>query len=300
MGLMVLQWLTYAFWGWTVLGLSVLTATIVASFVSGAETGGFTPYGTAVVLVLLPIAFICDSFYIKKEPENKHGAEAAIMVIHAVIFAIFGVGALIAAVISVITMFVNSGDNSTSITALISSLIISVFYVLTLARTLNPKKFRFVGKSYRFVMILSVGVIAILGLVGPFARERATRDDRLISSNLQTINRSIADYAQDNEKLPESLSDLSLDGDAKTVVSRDLIEYKPESKESDYDLDNYGSRYRTNYGSTYKYQLCVTYKAEKKGYDSRIGLDSDEYETYINAYSYPKGDVCYKLKTTTY
>lgn len=52
-GIMVLQWLTYAFWGWTVLALSILTTTIVASLIDKAETGGFTPYGIASVLVFI-------------------------------------------------------------------------------------------------------------------------------------------------------------------------------------------------------------------------------------------------------
>lgn len=92
MSTLVLAWLTYAFWGWTVLALSILTGSIITSFMNESSVNGFTPYGIAALLVLLPIAFLCDTFYIKKEAKTKKGAELAISAIHAVIFALFGVG----------------------------------------------------------------------------------------------------------------------------------------------------------------------------------------------------------------
>ncbi|MGH7250207.1 MAG: hypothetical protein ACREGC_04480, partial [Minisyncoccia bacterium] len=98
----VMQWLTYAFWGWTALSLSILTGIVLANFINKADMGSFTPYAIAAVLVLLPISFVCDYFYSKHEPGKNTGSAMVVMVIHAVLFALFGVGALIGIVFSLV------------------------------------------------------------------------------------------------------------------------------------------------------------------------------------------------------
>lgn len=141
-GLIVLQWLTYAFWGWTVLAMSVLTVTVLANFISKSDTSGFMPYGIAAVLVLLPISIICDVIYSKHEPLKKLGAASLVMIIHAVLFALFGIGSLIGIVISLVMLFTSSGDSSGTQTALYSSMIITVLYTAVFLRTMNPDEHR--------------------------------------------------------------------------------------------------------------------------------------------------------------
>src|SRR5680860_463031 len=97
-GIIVLQWLTYAFWGLTVFATSLLSASVIAYFITPTNNNDFSAYATAAVLVLLPISVICDIFYSKQEPEHKTGASSIIMIIHAVFFALFSIGALIAIV----------------------------------------------------------------------------------------------------------------------------------------------------------------------------------------------------------
>jgi len=301
-GLIVLQWLTYAFWGWTVLSLSVLTATVLANFIGDADTGGFTPYGIAATLVLLPISYICDTFYAKSEPEKKSGAEIIVMVIHAVIFALFGIGALIYAVIALVQMFTNSDNTAAASVGLFSSLIITAFYAITFLRTLNPINALWIRKWYKLVMLVSVGVIVLLGIVGPVANERKTRDDRLIESGLTPLSSSVNNYSIKNNRLPSSLSQLSLSGDSKRVVERNLVTYKPGSAESNKQSTS-SSTFSTS-ESIYKYELCVNYKEESKNYGSSSTsdnlADNDGYSSYLSTYDHPSGEVCYKLKTSDY
>lgn len=305
-GLLVLQWLTYAFWGWTVLALSVLATTVLANLIEGADTAGFTPYGIAAVLVLLPISFVCDHFYSKKEPQKKTGPETLVMVIHAVLFALFGIGSLIFAVFSLVQLGVGSGDSSSAVVGLLSSLIIAVFYAFTFLRTLNPGITPWIRRYYKFGMLAAISVIAVMALVGPVAQERRTRDDRLIRENLNSIESGINEYARTNNRLPDSLELLTFSyGDVETLIERDLVEYKPvgavTSRTSVNSLRNFNNDLSI-VPQEYRYELCVTYKEEapsRNGYGGS-DVDSEGYTTYLSTYNHPAGRVCYKLRTTDY
>lgn len=305
-GLIVLQWLTYAFWGWTVLSLSMLTTMVLSSFITKADTGSFTPYAIAAVLVLLPIAFGCDYFYSKKEPEKKTGAETIVMVIHAVIFALCGIGSLILAVFFLVQLFTSSSaDNGDAQVGLYSSLIITVYYVLTFLRTLNPAKLGWIQRSYKFIMLITIGIIAVLGVVGPVAAERSTRNDRLIDNGISRLSNSINDYAQDNKKLPASLSDVKTTGDAQKLIDDNLVQYKAVDMSTiSTTTQSSNSKLSSRGSSGLRYELCVTYKQKSRYYDSYNSAsrysDSDGYSEYIDSAAHPAGNVCYKLKATVY
>lgn len=300
-GTLILQWLTYAFWGWTVLAMSILTATVLASFIADADTGGFTPYGIAAVLVLLPIAAVCDIFYAKHEQPKKTGASSLIMIIHAVIFALFAIGSLIVAVFSLISLFTNSSDTSGTQVSLYSALIIFVLYAVTFLRTLNPTQLPWLRRYYMIFMIISVGLIAVLGIIGPVANAHKTRDDKLIEISLYDLKRGIEDYAHSNDQLPSTLGSVHFTGDAKKVVDRNLIDYSPNTKPPTATSAN-TSAAATQQEKTLYYQLCVTYKqasGSRSAYDS-TALEPDGYSTYVSEYNHDAGRTCYKLKTTTY
>lgn len=293
-GLLVLQWLTYAFWGWTLIGLSYLTTMVVSNFVDKVSVGESITYIIAAVLVLLPISFVCDVFYSRKETHKKVGPASAIMVIHAVIFALFAIGSLIVAVFSLVSKFTSDADSAASTIALISSLIIFVYYAVTFIRTIDPAKFPAVRKFYKYFMLGTIGIMIILGVVGPIANERKAKTDRIIENNLSNVSTEISSYAVDKGKLPESLSDLDLSGDNKKLVDQNLVEYKPEGihKESKYNGYDYSK-------TIYKYQLCVDYKVKGSGidYDSN---KKDSYSDYLSTYGHEAGPICYKLLTREY
>ncbi len=310
-GLIILQWLTYAFWGWTVLALSFLTATVVSNYVTGSDSSSFSAYAIAAVLVLLPISFVCDSFYSKREPAKKVGAEVWVMVIHAVLFALFAIGALITAVFSVVALLTSSGNSDGVVVTLVSALIIAGFYGLTFLRTLNPARITWLRRGYRFIMLATVGVLAIVGIVGPAAQARLTRDDRLISDNISTVSSQISTYADNNQKLPESLEALNLSGDAGELIDRRLVVFEPKGKvvtsdpslSSDTNLRSSSvvDQYRVD--THWRYQLCVNYKKDQTSrygsysYSDSVNADSEGYGTYVTADQHPAGRVCYKLRT---
>jgi hypothetical protein len=305
-GLLVLQWLTYAFWGWTVFALSALTSTVVTSFMAkSTDTGGFTPYGIAAILVLLPISFLCDLFYSKKETPQKTGAAMAIMVIHAVLFALFAIGALITAVFAQVSMLTSNSDTETQKILIVCSLIIFVYYVVTFLRVLNLAKMSRYRAMYRIGMLVTVGIIIVLAIVGPAAKERSLRNDKLIENNLSSLTSNIDDYTRAKNKLPQNLDDLDLKGDAKALVDKNLVEYKTEElKQTTIEL---GKPTYASDRTIYYYELCVTYKQESsnyssydRGYSSSSYDDQDGYTDYPSAYSHPAGQQCYKVKTRGY
>ncbi len=308
-GVIILEWLTYAFWGWTVLALSALTATVLASFIADADTSGFTPYGIAAVLVLLPISFITDFFYSKKESQKKAGAEMLVMIIHAVLFALFGIGALIGAVFATVQLMTSSADTAGVQVGLYSCLIISVYYAMTFLRTLNPARLANVQKFFKFAMLATVGLIVILAIVGPVSQEMSRRDDKLIEAGIGDLSRTINNYAQENEDLPKDLNQLTLSGDEKKMVEKGLIEYKREAAvtigTSRSSTVGTSSRFQqaNNQRVEYRYQLCANYAKESRGYEKYYSSRAErngEYDTYVSAYSHPAGEVCYKLKSSSY
>ncbi|HET9722078.1 MAG TPA: hypothetical protein VFP32_03585 [Candidatus Saccharimonadales bacterium] len=304
-GNIILQWLTYAFWGWTVLAMSFLTASVLASFMADADTAGFMPYTIAAVLVLLPISIACDHFYRKQEPDKKTGAASIVMVIHAVIFALFCIASLIAAVFSLVTMFTSSSDSSGKTVALLSSIIIFFLYAATFLRTIAPPRFPMIRRYFVGFMVVVVGIISILGFVGPVAKARETRNDKLIEDNISSLETSINSYAESNNQLPSSLDTLSLNGDTSKLVTDKLVEYKPNTRPA--ATTNYDTGYSASFSGvkqsyTYYYQLCVTYKKASKDQAPLYSdsLSDDGYSSYISAYYHGAGNTCYKLKTNGY
>jgi hypothetical protein len=290
--------LTYAFWGWTVLALSSLTVSILTSFFLDTETGEFTAYIIAAVLVLLPVAFVCDLFYSRKEPAKKTGPALAIMVIHAVIFAFIAIGSLITAVFMIVSMLISTGGTEEKTVALVSALIVFIYYLLTFVRILNPTKIKHLAKVFRIGMLGTVGIIIVLGIVGPVMQERNLRDEKLIETNLDNLARSINNYTESNGSLPDSLSDLDVKGDTKVLIDKNLVEYKPNVKPAKSEPS---SSSRLNYSTTqnYYYELCATFKKESSYYESS-SMGNDYTSSYAYGYSHPKGYYCYKLKTTNY
>lgn len=313
-GTIILQWLTYAFWGWTVLVSGVLATASISNIVLGADTGEFTTYALAAVLVLLPISIVCDIFYSKNEPQKKTGAAMVVMVIHAVLFALIGIGTLITAVFAVVQMLTNGGQVGWSKVTLYSALVCTILYVATFLRTLNPQQLPWVSKAYKLFMIVAVLIITVMCVVGPISYEYATKNDKLIVANINAVGESINNYTRVNNKLPASLSELSLKGDAKILVSKNLVKYTPGTQISPTTTKSSATiiKLDKNIPISFNYKLCVDYaKADKTStYDdtynySGAETDSDSstgtvntYEYSVRPYGHPAGEVCYNLKTS--
>lgn len=278
--LVILQWLTYAFWGWTILALAWLVSVIMTTAISNIDTSDTVPYAIASVLVLLPIAAITDLFYARREPVQKTGAVMVVMVIHAVIFALFGIGTLIIGVLSVVQLFIATGDTTMTKVTMYTAFIITLFYAITFLRTLNPAKNRTIVYGYIGLMSVSVGMFAILGFTGPLTQASLSKDDRLIERHISSIPDAIRAYSIEHKKLPQSLSEVKIKThEAKQLIDRNLVRYTP-GKEMD------------------KYTLCVTYKKSKGDPNaSRPYSAPDEKSAYLYVYDHPAGEVCYNLTT---
>ncbi len=309
-GILVLQWLTYAFWGWTILAMCILTITVLAYFVTGADTSDFTPYSIASVLVLLPISIVCDFFYSKHEPEKKTGASSVIMIIHAVIFALFGIGSIIAIAFCLVNLFVSRSDSEAVRVALYSSFIITFLYAAVFLRTIRPAKLTWVRRTFTIVMIAVVALIILLGIIGPVVNARVLRNDKLIEGNLSSIATSINSYTRKSGELPDDLQSLNLDGDEKKLVDEHLVTYVQDSKPTSSTILKNLTTTTYALGSdsrqVYYYQLCATYKRadnSKNGQyedDTSSYGDGDDYKTYPSISGHASGKVCYKLKTSEY
>jgi len=171
----VLQWLTFAIMGWTILAISILIATVLAYYIIGSGNGVFTPYAIASVIVLLPIALALDFVYSKRETEKKTGGTAVVMVIHAVLFALFGVGALVAIVFSVVSVFTGATDAKHAAVTGSSAAVILVLYVAIFLRTIRPNRPRWLHRVAILVLLVVATVTTAIGIAGPIATTGATR-----------------------------------------------------------------------------------------------------------------------------
>lgn len=288
-GQIVLQWLTYAFWGWTLLALSVLASLVIQNLINQFDASGAIPYVLAAVLVLLPLSFVCDLFYRKHEPRKKHGAAMVVMVIHTVIFALFGIGALIFSVFSLVQALLATSSVSSSATtaSIISSLVIAALYGITFLRTLNPLNNSAISKFYGYAMLGVAGIFIVLSFIGPVAQSAMTKDDRRIEAQLSNVKYAVDNHIRKNNTLPANLSELDLKEDAKAIVDEGLVTYK-----SDGQIETTGS---TTPRPEYRFQLCATFKKESKDYGRYNDYNTEEYSSYVSTYNHPAGEVCYKL-----
>ncbi len=289
-GVLIMQWLTYAFWGWLIIGLIWLITVILTNAITGADVSGIVPYAIAATVVMLPIAFVTDLFYRKHEPVTKTGAATVIMVIHAVIFALLGISALIVSVFTGLNALINiDSGNDVVMVIVLSSLFATLVYAAAFLRTLNPFKKQLGTRIYAFAMLGVAVVLLVFAVVGPVITTIATRNDRLIESNLSSVENGIQDYARDNGTLPTSLDQVSLfSKDAETLVKNGEVKYIAEgAKTTD-----------TSFSNTYlRYQLCVTYDHENNNYDAYYSSNPNDYATYVRTTPHDAGEVCYKLQT---
>jgi len=296
-GLITLQWLTYAFWGWTAIAILWIAITVTTYYINSSDVLGIIPYSIAAILVLLPISIVCDLFYMKKEPIKKTGAASVIMIIHAVIFALFGVGSLVTIVLNLVTILID-GNRAITQTFLICAGIMFVVYAALFIRTIVPGKRPTLRRLIiAFISIISAALIA-LSIIGPIANISLTKNDKLIAENISSISTGIDNYVSLNNKLPNSLNDLNnLQDDSKILITDNLVTYKKEGLyETKYET---GSNHTKS--ATYKYQLCVNYKkadsANSSYSSSYSSINNGGYDSYISTYGHPAGEVCYKLIT---
>lgn len=296
-GVVVLQWLTYAFWGWLILGLLWLMSVVLVNFILGESVNETVPYAIAASVVLLPIAFVTDLFYRKHEPAKKAGGAMVIMVIHTVLYALLGIISLIVAVFIGVNSLINIGEPIDSqMVGLFTALFAALLYAGIFLRTLNPFRSRKFSISYGISMIVVTVTLLALAIAGPVVASVASRGDRVIEQGLPSVQGAVSTYIIDNNKLPPSLKDVTINNkDAKKLVDENKVEYIAVGKTESVKVKNS----QVNSQAYFRYQLCVEYKAAS---DSRYDRDyyggsgTDGYSSYISTYSHGEGRTCYKVQ----
>jgi len=293
-GVIILQWLSYAFWGWLIVVLIWLLSIILVNLILKDPVSGAIPYAIAAAIVLLPIAFLTDFFYRKHEPLKKTGIAMVIMVIHAVLFALLAISALIVTVFNSLNILVDVSQGAASALTIIllSAAASTVLYTAAFLRTLNPFKSKKPVLIYGFAMAGVTILLIALAIAGPFVRAFSTVNDRRIEQNLSSVSQGINSYIEENKQLPSNLGDIEYtNDDAKSLIEDGLVTFK-----ADKSVTNINAPLETEY----RYQLCVTYKEESNSrYSQSTPRIGSTYSSYLSISGHPKGEVCYKLGTST-
>lgn len=322
-GALVLQWLSYAFWGWFGTALAVLASITFGYFIAGSDAtfwGDNLAYPLAAVIVMLVIALATDFFYARHEPVHKRGAASVIMLIHVVLYMLTVVGALIGIVFGVIRMLitadpVNSMDGTKVF--MLTALVAAVVFGAISFRSLFAGKKRGVRKAFWLLMsILALGFV-VVSIAGPAMKANSTKNDRLIETALPSLASDIREYTRENDKLPASLSQVKSsfsdvpNEQVQMMVDRNLVTYKPNSKPAKTDPLYSAQSSKTQPTKsqsgvqittpekglkTFYYQLCVTYKEAKNSkYYRSSDRENDYTSSYVSTYTHPKGEVCYSI-----
>ncbi len=309
-GVLVLQWLTYAFWFWCGISVSWLAGVVINFFVAGNsgsyEWGSVLAYPLASVVIMLGIALVTDFFYAKHEPVKKLGGANVIMLLHVVPFVLIAIGALVTIVFALLNMLLNSDPIASTdgpLQVMLVALVVAVLLGLAATRAFFGSKPRVRLLARAAFMVVAVGFI-VAGVAGPALEAVRTKDDRLIEQALPSLSSDIRNYVSENNKLPASLSDVTYGESSysasavQKLIDSKLVTYKANtlpSSNSSYDPSDIRTQLcvdsptagvcspdsSTDSSSTkrFYYQLCTSYKTERK----------DRYN-YSERNVYTKGD----------
>lgn len=293
-GVLVLQWLTYAFWLWFAGSMVWLVGVTIAFFISNdpdsigmREVGAELAYPLAATIIMLIVALVCDVIYSRFESPRKRGGSAIIMLIHAVLFGLATVASMVTALFATIMMLVSSDpvdvDEAAKVT-IMTALVIMLLFAAMFVRTLFVDRIRHVRRIFWGIVTVAAVGFVVACFAGPVMYANVTKDDRLIEEALPTLASDISQYAQKHNKLPEKLSDVTSSDSysrkkVQAMLDRRLVTYKPNtaqkketpgksvvdpgSKKLELDAMVYPTPPDYEQRPTYFYQLCVTYKTER-------------------------------------
>lgn len=316
-GVLVLQWLTYAFWAWFGVAVSVLVGIVVNMMIRQNNvdlSGNAVAYPLAAVIILLIIAVVTDFFYSRHEPEKKVGGSNIIMLLHVVPFILIAIGALITIVFSLISMLLNSDPLASvdgPIQVMIVASVVAVVFGALAARTFFGKK-RKVRSIAQIIMVTIAVVSVALAIAGPVAKTAMTKQDRLIEEALPSLADDIREYTRTRDELPGKLSDIKHNDSRRSravqkMIDDGLVEYKSNTEKpkdgssyspgEDPDTDEgidiaYRPSRPVSQPKRFYYQLCTKYKYERKdqysysGYYESSSADSLAAGVAVDRYDY--------------
>lgn len=295
-GELILEWLTYAFWGWFGVAIMWLGAVTIDFFVgASSDIGAAVAYPLAATIVMIIVALVTDKFYAKREPEHKTGVANIIVLVHVVLYVLVAVGSFVVALFSIISMLIESGGVDGQIVALWTSVIGVVIFGVSALRAHNGGKYPQVRvATYAVAGLLAVAGVAA-GIAGPVADAQVTKQDRVIESGLGYIVEGINSYVASHDKLPSDLSEvmgtnLYSDEYVEPIIEGELVEYTSNVKQPA----------TVNNTKTFYYRLCTTYQQASRGKVIQSApVEDNGYSTAV-PYTHGAGRECYNLETFSY
>lgn len=302
-GVLVLQWLTYAFWGWTCLMMIWLTYVVAAHLIDDqARANDASAYILAAVLVLLPLSLGCDWFYSRKEPRKKTGASMVLMIIHAVIFALLAIGSLIVFMYALVQyMLVPPSDLTDVYVLMVSSIAVTVIYSAVFIRTLNPLSTKNLGLALSIFMFISVVTLSVLNAIGPVSTQRSIQHDDETRAHLNTLVTDINNYAVSKGSLPDNLSSSAFPGKDNPLVVNNSAVYTKYGTDVEVaqvppgdDMVDF-KEYTDSESTKLSFQVCVNYKVDTS-YSSAGPLTVSQPSDHFYApATHGDGKTCYDL-----
>jgi hypothetical protein len=287
--IILLQLLTYTSWTITIFLISGLSGIVFSYLFNFGITDPSIIYIIAGTVAILSFAIFIDTRYQLYEPAEKLGGASLLMVFNAALYIAIIIGTL-GVIVSILIGISMNGERLNDLSSISVPLVILALSSVVLIRTLYSHRINNIRTLLIVLMPLLLTMVSVIIFIGPLQREKATRNDRLIETNLYEITNTINNYARKNDRLPDTLQDLEFNGEAQSLVSTNQVVYTPNTLPP--TEPEYASRYSPSRKSFY-YSLCVTF-THKSQYQYN---DRNEYETYIFPYSHDAGEKCYKVKT---
>lgn len=304
-GIITLQWLTYLFWGLAVLATNILVSVLVSFWVmpSLSESSEAVAYAVAASLIVMPIAFVCDVFFSKRENSLKSPVASIGRVVFTIIYALASLGGLVALVFNLINIVLNGINSNDTWVAIATSSTVFIAYLLLFVRVIRPHFVNWWRAFYRLFVALSVLVIAGLAIAGPVTDAIKTRQDRALRSSMEFVVNSIRDNVNSGRPLPKTIDEaISVSPDylysqtqsnnSKDFAKKNIIIYIPDSKPA----------ISTDGTITYYYQICGVFEYDsnvREGGTSPVKTDS-AYSEYLDFGQIKAGKSCYNISTSYY
>lgn len=230
-------------------------------------------------------------------------------------------GSFIAVVVTTLSIIIDLGSTDEKLVVIGTSLAVGLLGLLFFIRIINPVRLARVARLFPWIVVGITVVTLIAAAAGPLVAGFRSRTDRVIENNLSNLDGEIQNYTRENDKLPESLEQLSFEDynkDAKILVDKNLVRYRIlEGKDNKDECRNnikpapmpLGGKpssaapalpynddcfYSSGQSTQFRYELCVTWQNEKNSrYNVTPAMDSAELN-YVSTYSHPKGEQCFK------
>jgi len=306
-GIITLEWLTYVFWGLASLALNILVSLVVSYYVveQGITASEPVAYAVAASLILLPIAFVTDVIFSKREDALKSSASSIARIVFSILYALVALGGLVSLVFIGINTLLNGFMGDEVWVAVATSFTIFLAYLLLLARVAKPHLLGSMRYIYRLLVTSVIIIVCILAINGPVANAFKTRQDRSIRSSMELIVNSIRDNVNSGKSLPSNINEAvssvpqymySKSQSENTIdfASRGLITYEPNSRQ----VTTSGN------ATTYYYQICGVFEYETvSGTGSTTPVQTTStsgYSSYLDFGSIKKGKNCYGISADYY